>query len=136
MNFKELETIYSWIERGQALIFPERYEDWEQCVQDSAKQLYHGLDLEAALEIMEVLDKGDSIEEAKKILDDQNHSGMSESIVRSIIFHFSSKGPEFYEKTCYGNISPELQAEIDAKKAENQKLAEKHAKKDISRKHV
>ena len=85
---------------------------------------------------MEVLDKGASIEEAKKILNDQNLSGMSRSMVRSIIFHFSSKGPEFYEKTYHGNISPELQAEIDAKKAENQKLAEKHAKKDSSRKHV
>ena len=133
---KAKERIPSWIERGQALIFPERYEKWEQCVQDSVKHLYYGMDLDAALEIMEVLDKGASIEEAKKILDDQNHSGMSDEIVRSIIFHFSSKGPEFWEATSSERIPLKTKKIIREKKKENQKLAEAHAKTNGSRKHM
>ena len=133
---KAKESIPSWIERGKALIFPERYEEWEQCVQVRAKDLYHGMDLDAALEIMEVLDKGASIEEAKKILDDQNHSGMSDSIVRNIIFHFSSKGPEFWEATSFERIPLETRRIIKAKKKENKQLAEAHAKTNGSRKHM
>lgn len=133
---KAKDSIPSWIERGQALIFPERYKEWEQCVQAHATDLYHGMDLDSALEIMEALDKGASMEEAKKMLDGQGHSDMSASMVRNMIFAFSSQGPEFWEATAYGKISPENKQILEAKKQENKQLAEAHAKTDGSRKHM
>ena len=133
---KAKESIPSWIERGQTLIFPERYEEWVQFVQTLATDLDYGMLLDPALEIMEILDKGASMEEAKKMLDGQCHSGTSESIVRNMVFEFSSQGPEFLEATAYGEISPETKQIIEAKKQENKQLAEAHTKTVGSGRHV
>ena len=116
------DNIPNWIEKGQALIFPERYAEWEKCVVASASGFYHGLELDSALEIMTALENGASIEEAKQMLDKQEHSGISESIVRNILFMFSSKGPEFWEATAYEKISLENKKILEAKKQENAQL--------------
>lgn len=87
-----------------------------------ASDLYLSKVLESALEIMTALENGDSIEEAKQMLDKQGHSGMSASIVRNILFTFSSKGPEFWEATAYGDISPENKKILEEKKQENAQL--------------
>ena len=126
------ENIPSWIEKGKALIFPERYSEWEKCVQVRATDLYHGYELDAALEIMTALENGATMEEAKQIFDKQGRSGMSASVVRSILFSFSSKGPEFWEATAYGEISPENRQALEAKKQENLQLAKANAEKNES----
>ena len=122
-------NISNWIEKGQALIFPERYEEWEKCVVARAKDLYHGVELDSALEIMQALESGASVEEAKQMLDKQGHSGMSASIVRNILFAFSKKGPEFWEATAYGEISLENKRILEAKKQENAQLIQSNAPK-------
>lgn len=132
---RAIQNIPEWIAKGQALIYPERYEEWEKCVNACVTGLYHGLELDPALEIMEAVENGTTIEEASKILNNQGHSGCSEFIVRNIIFLFSSKGPEFYEATAHGKISKENQAIIEAKKQENKELAQIHAKK-VAVKHM
>lgn len=119
---KTKENISNWIEKGQALTFPERYDEWEKYVVACASDLYLSKVLESALEIMTALENGDSIEEAKQMLDKQGHSGMSASIVRNILFTFSSKGPEFWEATAYGDISPENKQILEEKKQENAQL--------------
>lgn len=131
------ENIPSWIKKGQELIFPERYEEWEKCVQARANDLYHGLELDSALEIMQALENGASMEEASKILYNQGHSGMSASLVRNILFSFSSRGPEFWEATAYGEISPENKKILEDKKQENMKLAQINVSKtDDTKKHM
>lgn len=122
-------NIPNWIEKGQALIFPERYAEWEKCVIARASDLYHGLELDSALEIMTALENGATMEEAKQMLDKQGHSGMSASIVRNILFAFSSKGPEFWEATAYGEISQENKQILEAKKQENIQLAQSNQPK-------
>lgn len=122
-------NIPNWIEKGQALIFPERYAEWEKCVIARASDLYHGLELDSALEIMTALENGATMEEAKQMLDKQGHSGMSASIVRNILFAFSSKGPEFWEATAYGEISQENKQLLEAKKQENIQLAQSNQPK-------
>lgn len=128
------QNIPSWIKKGQALIFPERYAEWEKCVQVNATDLYHGRVLDAALEIMTALENGATMEEAKQIFDKQEHSGMSTSIVRNILFSFSSKGPEFWEATAYGKISEENKQLIEAKKQENIQLKQNNAEKQSGHK--
>ena len=97
--------IPGWIEKGKTLIYPERYEEWEKCVNARASDLYQGIDLENALEIMELLENGGTLDEAKKIFDNANHSGFSASMVRSIVLTFSKQGPDFYRETAFRELS-------------------------------
>ena len=127
---RAIQNIPKWIEKGQTLIYPERYEEWEKCVNTYAANLYHGLELNSALEIMQALENGTTIEEASKMLNNQKHSSMTASLVRNIIFSFSSKGPEFWEATAHGKISSKNKALLEAKKQENIQLATNICKKN------
>ena len=118
--------IPSWIEKGKSFIYPERMEKWEECVKARAGDLYHGMDLDSALALMEKLDSGATMEEVKEMFDEQGHSGASAGMVRSILFHFSKRGPEFYESTAWGELSEEDKKVIEDKKRENAELAELH----------
>ena len=123
---KAQAKIPEWISRGDSIIYPERTEEWKKCVEARASDLYHGLDLNAAIEIMEMLENGATLDEAKEVLDGQDHSGASYGMVRNIIFSFSKQGPEFFEYTAMGDISPEGQQIIEQKKMENRKFEELH----------
>lgn len=118
------ENISNWIEKGEKLIFPERYDDWIKCVITCARGIYYGLDLDYALEIMTLLKDGSTIEQVLEVFKGQSHSGTIESIVRQIVFLFSDRGPEFIEATAYDEISLEDKKIIEAKKQENIKLTE------------
>lgn len=117
-------NIPNWIAKGQQLIHPERHQNWELCVHNRAHGLYHGLDLDYALEIMQAIENGVSIKEAAEMLDEQGHSGMSNSVIRNILLNFSSKGPEFWEATAFNGLTAEEKEVIAEKKAENKRLAE------------
>lgn len=124
--------IPDWIKKGEGFIYPERAEEWKKCVEARASDLYHGIDLDAAIEIMEKLESGATLDEAKELIDSQNHSGMSYGIVRNIVFSFSKQGPEFWEHTAYGEISPENKMAIADKKKENAELEALHTTKEVS----
>ena len=130
---KEAEVeakIPGWIEKGKDITYPERLEEWERCVKARASDLYNGIDLENAIEIMEKLESGAAIEEAEKIFEDANHSGFSAGMVRSIVFTFSRRGPEFYEKTNFGELSEENKKAVEDKKLENARLDKENDKKE------
>ncbi len=93
---KALDTVPTWIERGKKLIYPERYDMWCECVCSCASDLYNGLELINALEVMEALDKGLSLNEVEKYIDD-SHSGASFGKLSKIVLYFSKRGPEFYK---------------------------------------
>lgn len=126
--------IPAWIKKGEAFIYPERMEKWAECVEARAGDLYHGMDLDSALELMEKLESGASMEEVKEIFDGQGHSGASAGMVRSMMFHFAKRGPEFYESTAWRELSDEDKKAIADKKKENAELDELH--KDDSTKEV
>lgn len=125
--------IPEWIKKGEEFIYPERAEEWKKCVEARASDLYHGMDLDAAIEIMEKLESGATLDEAKELLDSQDHSGASYGMVRNIIFSFSKQGPEFWEHTAYGEISPESKIAIADKKKENAELEALHTPKEVSK---
>ena len=122
-----------WIKRGERFIYPERAEEWKKCVEERAGDLYHGMDLDAAIEIMEKLESGATLDEAKELIDSQGHSGMSYGMVRNIVFSFSKYGPEFWEHTAYGEISPKNKMAIADKKKENAELEALHNPKEGSK---
>lgn len=130
MEKKELEKlILKRIEQGQALISPERHNEWERNVIRNSSNLYYGYDIDCALEIMTKLENGTSMEEAIQIFNNQHHSGLSNASVRRLLFDFSSKGPEFWEATAYGEIAADDRILIEAKKQENIQLARNNQQK-------
>ncbi len=129
---KAQEQIPYWLEKGSDLIYPERAEEWKKCVEIRAKDLYHGKDLDDAIEIMEMLENG-SLDDAKEVLEGKGYSGSSSGMVRNIVLSFSKKGPEFYEHTAEGKISLDTRKIIDEKKNQNAELEELH-KKDSTKK--
>ena len=126
-NKAEAEAkIPEWIKKGEAFIYPERAEKWKKYVEIHAMDLHYGIDLDSTLEIMEKLERGASMEEVKEIFDRQNLAGHSREMVRSMMFHFAKKGPEFYESTAWRELSDEEKKAITDKKRENAELDELH----------
>lgn len=82
--------------------------------------------LDSALSLMEKLESGATMEEVKEMFDEQGRSGASAGIVRSILFHFAKRGPEFYESTAWRELSDEDKKLIEDKKRENAELEELH----------
>ena len=101
------------------MIYPQRQETWKDCVKIRAHDLYNGMELDNALDTMECLENGGTIEEANKILEDANHSGMSYSVTLSIIVSFSKRGPEFY-RFVTKNLTPEQEGELAKIEQENE----------------
>ncbi len=123
-----LAKVDGWIEEGKELIYPERSKEWEKCVNVRAHDLYHGADLEAALDIMKMLDANCTIEEAKEQFRKQDHSNNSAAVVDSIILHFSKRGPEFFkENTKY--MDEEIQEILDKTIEENKQFEQNQMSK-------
>ncbi|MBQ6477048.1 MAG: hypothetical protein IJI43_01245 [Bacilli bacterium] len=119
------EKIPLWIEMGEDLIYPEKYNKWEETVNERAKDVYVGEDLEAALSIMRALDRDNNMEKAKTIFKNRPLTEKASNIVRDMVFNFSSKGPEFWEEVS-PNLTPDEIIKIEDKKEENKRLAETH----------
>ena len=113
-----IASIPEWKKRGEALIYPQRKEEWHRCVESRAKDLYHGKDLVNAMEVMEALELGKTIEEATKIADDANHSGASWGMMMRIVTTFSKRGPEFYRAN-HAEISPKAEEFLQELEREN-----------------
>lgn len=98
-----------WYKRGLELIYPQKADAWKQCVESRVDDLYDGADLVNALEIMEALAQGKSIEEAIAIFEGANHSGSSGNMVLRIVANFSKRGTEFFR----ANASPHIVEESE-----------------------
>ena len=127
-----IASIPEWEKRGEALIYPQRKEEWRRCVEGRAKDLYHGKDLVNAMEVMEALEQGATVEEATKIAYDANHSGASWAMMMRIVTKFSKRGPEFFEAN-NKDISPELQEYLNKTKEENKRFEKNSKKKSIQK---
>ncbi|MDD3021982.1 MAG: hypothetical protein PHX61_13530 [Alphaproteobacteria bacterium] len=94
---KQPEKIQRWIERGARLIPEAEVNHWAGIVPIRANDLYCGMELDACLDIIELLNSGCAISVAKEKIDSQNHSGMSYSLVRALVRKFAARGEEFAE---------------------------------------
>lgn len=128
---KAIENIPKWIEEGKKIIFPERYEEWEKIVISCANGIYYGKEIESALVIMNALENGATMEQAKEIFK-KNGEGTA---VRNVIFHFSKQGPEFWEATSFKRISFKSRRLLNAKKKENLQLARANIIKNANNNH-
>jgi len=93
-RISELEK--EWIGKGKEILSKDKWELWEEIVPIRLKDLYHGMELGASLDIIKILNKG-TFEEAKTEIHNQDHSGMSFGLVCAMIKEFSDKGKEFVD---------------------------------------
>ena len=84
-----------WIEKGNAILDKKHHELWAKIVPIRLNDLYKGFELGACLDIVEQLNKGCELDVAKKIIEEQGHSGMSFGLVCSMIKEFCDRGAEF-----------------------------------------
>lgn len=94
---KAIKKIPFWIEKGCELFPHDKWCLWKKIVPIKANDLYHGFELDCILEIEEVLNKKTELSfiHAKKVLEKQNHSGMSYRLVCEMIKEFCTNGNEF-----------------------------------------
>ena len=90
-----------WIKKGRDIFNGDRLALWEKIVPIRLNDLYHGMELGNCIDIVEALNKDCSFDEAKKIIEDQNHSGMSFGLVCSMVKEFSDRGSEFVKYVRY-----------------------------------
>ena len=91
-------NVKHWIEEGHKVIDQKYWKDWDKCVPIRLDDLYHGMELGCCLEIVNALNEGCELSHAIKLMEDQNHSGMSWGLVRSMVYHFCDRGEEFAER--------------------------------------
>ena len=93
-----MNNIEHWIEEGHKIIDQKYWEKWDRCVPIRLDDLYHGMELGCCLEIVQALNEGCELSHAIKIMEDQNHSGMSWGLVRAMVNTFCDRGAEFAER--------------------------------------
>lgn len=84
-----------WIAKGKSILDSEYHESWTHAVPIRLSDLYRGMELESTINIVKELNKGCELNEAKAIIESQNHSGMSFSLVISMVKSFCKRGSEF-----------------------------------------
>ena len=87
--------IQEWIKKGEEILDADFINEWCRIVPIRADDLYHGMELDASLDIIKSLNDGGTFEDTKKIIDSQGHSGMSHGLVCAMVQVFSKRGAEF-----------------------------------------
>ena len=97
-EFKEKipSLVDKYIEKGKQILTKDKWESWAEIVPIRLSDLYHGMELDCCLNIIKLLNNGETLELAKKEIESQEHSGMSFSLVCSMILAFCNRGQEFF----------------------------------------
>ena len=89
---KLLELMHMWIAKGQDVLEEKYWHKWVNLLNQS-NPLYENLP-EQCLEIVSALNGGCSLQEAKKLLEGQAHSGASLGLVLEMAKQVSDRGAE------------------------------------------
>lgn len=89
------ELTKEWIDKGNIILDKEYHDEWAECVPIRLDDLYRGMELGCTLDIVKELNAGCDFDKAKKIIENQGHSGMSFSLVCSMVKSFCNRGAEF-----------------------------------------
>ena len=91
------ELTKEWITKGHLILDEKYWEKWDECVPVRLDDLYKGMELGDCLDIVKALNDGCDLDTAKKIIHNQDHSGMSFGLVRAMVQAFCDRGSEFAE---------------------------------------
>jgi hypothetical protein len=84
-----------WIKKGREILTEDKWEYWDKIVPIRLSDLYHGMELGCCLDIVKILNNNGTFDEAKKMIESQDHSGMSFGLVCVMVKEFSDRGCEF-----------------------------------------
>ena len=84
-----------WKQKGREILDEDRWQKWDEVVPIRLDDLYRGMELGACLDIVKILNNNGTLEEAKKEIEKQNHSGMSFNLVCAMVNVFCNRGEEF-----------------------------------------
>lgn len=93
------KLIEEWKEKSRLVLDEKYWSHWDEILPVRLSDLYHGMELPMCLDIIKALNDGRSLKEAKKIIDEQGHSGMSYHLVRVMVKELCDRGADFYEYT-------------------------------------
>lgn len=83
------DLVKTYIERGHKVISQDKWSAWDRIVPLRVSDIYHGMEVGNALDILESYKEEKDLHKAIKIFDDAEHSGWSAGLVASIIRNFS-----------------------------------------------
>lgn len=86
-----------WKAKGREILTEDKWELWDKIVPVRLGDLYQGIELGCCLEIVNILNKNGTLDEAKEKIENQDHSGMSFKLVCAMVRDFSDRGNEFVE---------------------------------------
>lgn len=89
--------IEEWKQKGREILEDDKIKFWDELVPIRLEDLYKGMELGACLDIIKILNNNGTLEEAKKKIIEQNHSGMSFGLVCSMVYNLCSRGEEFVQ---------------------------------------
>ncbi len=95
---KATKNKLEWIVTGHKYIPEQLWSEWEKCIDIRIKDLYNGVEIEYALNIMRAYEIGTPVEKISEMIESQHHSGASYSILKSIITYFYPKGNELFQE--------------------------------------
>lgn len=87
--------IKEWVEKGCSVLDEKYHDSWQKCVPIRLNDLYRGMELRCCLDIVKELNNGCTLESAKKMIEMQDHSGMSFSLVCLMVGHYCDRGADF-----------------------------------------
>lgn len=86
-----------WKRKGREVLEEDRWDEWDEIVPIRLKDFYQGVELRKHLEIISILNEDGSLDEAKKAIERQGHSGTSFGLVCSMVESFCSRGKAFVD---------------------------------------
>ena len=117
-NYKKqiLQLITLYRENARGVVADDKLEAWDKMVPVCLNDLYKTLLLDCWLELIPIIDRDVPANEkytiAKKVLDNQNHSGWSQCMLFGGLKEFSAYGDEFDQWNRYNELSETIQINI------------------------
>ena len=85
----------TWMEKGRNVLTEDKWSYWDEVVPIRLNDLYQGKELGACLDIVAILNNNGTLEEAKKVIENQPHSGTSFQLVCTMVKEFADRGQDF-----------------------------------------
>lgn len=84
-----------WMKKGREVLTEDKWSYWDEIVPIRLGDLYHGMELRCCLDIVKILNNNGTLDEAKAMINSQDHSGMSYGLVRAMVREFCNRGQDF-----------------------------------------
>lgn len=95
---RKQEKVKIWKSKGNALVFPDQVGAWEVYVDNRARDMFDGADIEDALSVMQALEDGVSVTDAVQVFADSRNDRSYDKIIAQTVGYFSKQGVEFLKK--------------------------------------